>query len=167
MRTSSTLLASVVFGLSAVSADGHHSAAPIFDTDKLVVVEGVVTEVWFENPHSRYYIQVTSQDGEGVLWEAETMNANWFLRRGWDETTVQTGDQVTLNGYLARNGSNDFLLRHLTRADETLYRWTRLDGANIALDQFMVGDEVSYEIIAHHELPEEEKCIIVFDECTN
>ena len=167
MRTSSILLASVVFGLSAVSADGHHSAAPIFDTDKLVVVEGVVTEVWFENPHSRYYIQVTSQDGEGVLWEAETMNANWFLRRGWDETTVQTGDQVTLNGYLARNGSNVFLLRHLTRADETLYRWTRLDGANIALDQIVVGDAVSYEIIAHHELPEEERCIIVFDECTN
>ncbi len=167
MRTSSTLLASVVFGLSAVSADGHHSAAPIFDTDKLVVVEGVVTDVWFDNPHSRYYIQVTNQAGEGVLWEAETMNANWFLRRGWDETTVQTGDQVTLNGYLARNGSNVFLLRHLTRADETLYRWTRLDGANIALDQIVVGDAASYEIIAHHELPEEEKCIIVFDECTN
>ena len=77
------------------------------------------------------------------------MNANWFLRRGWDETTVQTGDQVTLNGYPARNGANVFLLRHLIRAEETLYRWTRLDGADIALDQ------------------EGERCIIVFGECTS
>ena len=149
MRAGLAALVSIVFGSFSVAVDGHHSAAPIFDTGKLVVVEGIVTEVWFENPHSRYYVQVRSQDGGEVLWEAETMNANWFLRRGWDETTVQTGDQVSLNGYPARNGSNVFLLRNLIRANKTLYRWTRLDGDSIAADQ------------------EGEKCIIVFGKCTD
>ena len=125
----SSCVAALVF--LAIAAEGHHSAAPLFDTGAAVAVEGIVTEVWFENPHSRYYVEVRSESGETALWEAETMNANWFLRRGWDEITVRVGDQVNLSGYPARDGARVILLRILAREGEELYRWTRIDATDL------------------------------------
>ncbi len=108
-------------------AVAHHSASALFDMQRMVNVEGVVTEVWFQNPHSRYYVEVEVEDGVGgkALWEVETMSPNWFIRRGWDEETVVVGMKVRAEGRPARNGANRMLLRILHRQGKEIYRWIR------------------------------------------
>jgi len=44
--------------LVAATAQAHHSFAAEFLEDQTATFEGVVTEVWFKNPHVRYYIEV-------------------------------------------------------------------------------------------------------------
>ncbi len=111
--------------LTAGLARAHHSASAHFDMEKMVSVEGVVTEVWFQNPHSRYYMEVLNEAGEKELWEIATMSPNWFIRRGWDEDTVVVGMRVRAEGRPARNGSNRLLLRILAREGDEIYRWIR------------------------------------------
>ena len=109
----------------ALPIHAHHSASGLFDMGKSVSVEGVVTEVWFQNPHSRYYMSVEGDDGEASLWEVETMSPNWFIRRGWDEDTVVVGTRIRAQGPPARDGSNRLLLRILDREGVEVYRWVR------------------------------------------
>lgn len=106
-------------------ASAHHSASGLFDMGNSVSVEGVVTEVWFQNPHSRYYMNVAGDDGQASLWEVETMSPNWFIRRGWDEDTVVVGMRIRAQGPPARDGSNRLLLRILDREGVEIYRWIR------------------------------------------
>ena len=79
MRTSSALLFSVAFGLFAVLADGHHSAAPIFDTDKLVAVEGVV-------PAGRVAV-ARGVGEEGVVPEGRVVGASVEVIEGIESDT--------------------------------------------------------------------------------
>ena len=109
----------------ALPIHAHHSASGLFDMGKSVSVEGVVTEVWFQNPHSRYYMSVEGDDGAASLWEVETMSPNWFIRRGWDEDTVVVGTRIRAQGPPARDGSNRLLLRILDREGVEVYRWVR------------------------------------------
>ena len=119
-----SLLAASLLAL-ALPSQAHHSASATFDMEKMVGVEGVVTEVWFENPHSRYYVEVEGENGEKALWEIGTMSPNWFLRRGWDEETVQVGNRVIVSGHPARDGSNRIALREMTRDGVDIYVWHR------------------------------------------
>jgi len=119
------LIAVVAALFVATVASAHHSASALFDMEKMVSVDGVVTEVWFQNPHSRYYIEVESDNGEKELWEIETMSPNWFIRRGWDEETVVVGMRIRAEGRPARNGANRMLLRILHREGDEIYRWIR------------------------------------------
>ena len=49
--------------LLAAAANAHHSFAAEFLADETATFHGVVTEVWFKNPHVRYYIEITTEDG--------------------------------------------------------------------------------------------------------
>jgi hypothetical protein len=124
IRTLKSAMA-VLLLVATATAYAHHSASALFNMDEMASVEGVVTEVWFQNPHSRYYVEVSTESGETELWEIETMSPNWFLRRGWDEETVVVGMHIRVEGHLARNGSNRMLLRILQREGEEIYRWIR------------------------------------------
>ncbi|MGI9258248.1 MAG: DUF6152 family protein [Gammaproteobacteria bacterium] len=92
--------------IAAASSYGHHSFAAFFNLDETVAVEGVVKEFWFENPHTRIYIDVTTDDGEVVEWMLEGGSRNVLTRRGWDADTVQVGMMVQAIGNPSRDGSN-------------------------------------------------------------
>lgn len=101
-----------------VQAQAHHSFLSIYDQDNVTTVEGVVTEVWFENPHSRVYIEVTNADGSKTVWESETYPRNILVRRGWNHDDLNTGDEVVLTGRVARNGSNRMQMLTLVRPSD-------------------------------------------------
>tara|TARA_B100000959_G_scaffold280417_1_gene342198 strand:- start:1237 stop:1641 length:405 start_codon:yes stop_codon:yes gene_type:complete len=103
----------------------HHSASALFDMTKMISIDGQVTEVWFENPHSRIYIEHQTDDNNTELWEIETMSPNWFIRRGWDEDTIKEGGMIRAEGHPARDGSNRIILRILDRENIEIYRWIR------------------------------------------
>lgn len=96
----------------------HHSFLSIYDQDNVTTVEGVVTEVWFENPHSRVYIEVTNADGSKTVWESETYPRNILVRRGWNHDDLNTGDEVVLTGRVARNGTNRMQMLTLVRPSD-------------------------------------------------
>jgi len=96
----------------------HHSFLSIYDQDSVMTVEGVVTEVWFENPHSRVYIEATNDKGEKVLWESETYPRNILVRRGWKHNDLKAGDKVVLKGRRAKNGTNRMQMLTLVRPSD-------------------------------------------------
>jgi len=111
------LLALVLFML-AVPAYAHHSFLSIYDQDSIEVIEGVVTEVWFENPHSRVYVESTDSSGNKVVWEAETYPRNILVRRGWNHNDLKEGDEVVLKGRKAKNGTTRMQMLTLTRPSD-------------------------------------------------
>ncbi len=108
----------LLFIVIAIPAEAHHSFLSIYDQDSISTIEGVVTEVWFENPHSRVYIEVTNADGSRTVWESETYPRNILVRRGWNHDDLKVGDEVVLTGRKAKNGSNRMQMLTLVRPSD-------------------------------------------------
>jgi hypothetical protein len=92
--------------LMAAQTSAHHSFSAVFDRDKPAVFTGVVTKVEWTNPHAHFYIDVRGPNGSAVNWQFELASPNGLLRRGWTRTSLKPGDAVTVDAFLARDGSN-------------------------------------------------------------
>ena len=99
-----TLIAAVLALLSGAVANGHHSFAAEFQADEIQTIEGIVEQVWFKNPHVRYYVNVAGSDGEVVKWDTRGSSPSLLVRKGWNKTTIKVGDTVKITGYLGRDG---------------------------------------------------------------
>ena len=104
--------------LVPVAGSAHHSFAE-FDTETTITLQGVVTEVWFNNPHIRYYVTVVGEDGGEVVWDAHGGAPNRLLRTGWNEDTIKVGDKVTLIGNPMRDRTFRMNLTRVVLADGT------------------------------------------------
>jgi len=107
----------VVLGLAAVPALAHHSFAAEYDGQKPVTLTGTVTKVEWMNPHARFYIDVKDESGKVTNWELELGSPNGLMRRGWTRHSMKEGDVVTVNGSLAKDGSNLANARTVKLAD--------------------------------------------------
>jgi hypothetical protein len=92
--------------LPAAVALSHHSAGALYFVNETIVIEGVVMEFRFVNPHVRLYVEVESVSGEPEIWLAEGQSKNVLIREGWDGQKLKPGDRVTLTGNPPRNGSH-------------------------------------------------------------
>jgi len=99
------VLAIAVTCLWASTAAAHHSFTAEFDINKPVKLTGTITMVRWSNPHGWIYIDVKGDDGKVVNWAFETAAANALYRRGTKPDDFPVGTQVTIDGYLARNGT--------------------------------------------------------------
>ncbi len=80
-------------------------------------VQGVVSEVWFKNPHVRYYVTVTDDQGAEIVWNAHGHNPVTLVRTGWMRETIQVGDRIAITGDLTRDGSPKMFIRTVELAD--------------------------------------------------
>lgn len=96
----------MALGLAAVPALAHHSFAAEYDAAKPVTMTGTVTKVEWMNPHARFYIDVKDESGKVTNWELELGSPNGLMRRGWTRNSMKPGDSVTVQGSLAKDGSN-------------------------------------------------------------
>src|SRR3970282_519022 len=93
--------------LAAGTAVAHHSFAAEFDANKKVELTGRVTKIEWTNPHAWFYINVKDKKtGEITNGGAERAPPHGLQRRGWRRDTLKIGDEVTVAGSRAKNGSN-------------------------------------------------------------
>ena len=83
----------------------HHSFAAEFDRRRPITLQGVVSKVEWQNPHTRLYLNVTDKSGATINWELELASPNSLMRAGWTRKSVKVGDSVTVKGFLAKDGS--------------------------------------------------------------
>jgi hypothetical protein len=95
-----------VLGLAAVPAVAHHSFAAEYDSKAPIEFTGTVTKVEWMNPHARFYVDVKDDAGKVTNWEFELGSPNGLMRQGWTRNSMKIGDSVSVDGSLAKDGSN-------------------------------------------------------------
>jgi hypothetical protein len=56
------------------------------------------------NPHAYVWVDVKDESGKVVTYAFESLSPNALMRGGWTRNSLKTGDEVTVEGYLAKDG---------------------------------------------------------------
>ena len=108
-------LAGLGLFISAARVNAHHSFAAEYDSAKPVTLKGVVSKIEWTNPHARFYIDVKDESGT-FTWNLELASPNVLSRNGWTRKTLNIGDEITVQGSLAKDGSKMANARVVTSA---------------------------------------------------
>ena len=103
--------------LISVSLFGHHSDAAQFDVSKPVKVTGVVKKVEWTNPHIWFYVDVKDETGKVTTWGFSGLPPGMAMRKGFTKDTLKIGETVAVQGFRAKDGSNNASGFVLTFAD--------------------------------------------------
>jgi hypothetical protein len=97
----------LLLGLFAsATATAHHSFAVQYDDTKPITIQGWITKVEWTNPHVYFYMDVEDDNGEFAEWAFEMVAPIVLENRGWTRNTLAIGENVEVDGFLARDGSN-------------------------------------------------------------
>ena len=119
--------AAMVSGLTLLAGAApilaHHSFAAEYDSTKTITVKGTVNKLAWVNPHAYVYVDVKDASGKVTTWAFESLSPNALSRQGWNRNSLKQGEEVTVEGYMAKDGkpladgSIHANSRGITRAD--------------------------------------------------
>src|SRR5262245_32491923 len=115
-------LALVGLALASVAVAAHHSFA-MFEMDKDVAYQGVISEWKWQNPHVHFTIDIARAAGVDPQmvgrWDVEGGSINIMSRQGWTRTSYKVGDPIRLVGHPMKDGSKGISLFYAIRPDGT------------------------------------------------
>jgi Family of unknown function (DUF6152) len=91
--------------LVSVSAFAHHGDAGRYE-ENVTVLTGTVVEVQLTDPHSVIVLDVPSDKGGLIRWQAELGGRNALAKNfGWNKNTLKFGDKLTITGRRVKSGA--------------------------------------------------------------
>ena len=109
------------FATAAAPAFGHHGYAA-YDMTKTVTLSGTITSYKMANPHSTITFDVPAAKGKVEHWSAEFGYVRAMKAAGWTTTSLQAGDQVTVEVHPAKNGAFVSSLARISLSDGRILR---------------------------------------------
>ena len=101
----------------APRAYAHHGYAA-YDMSKTITVNGTVTEMQMDNPHSSLTFDVKDEKGDVTKWAIEFGTLRGLISQGWTKDTLKAGDGITVSLHPAKNGAHvGVLVGKITYAD--------------------------------------------------
>lgn len=117
MRKYSYVPLMVLLIAGSTSLLAHHSFEAEYDEKKPVSLAGSVSKIDWMNPHIWVHIDVKDDKGVVAHWSCEGGNPNSLRRNGWMRDTLKAGDEVTIAGFRAKDGTNTCNMRSVKFAD--------------------------------------------------
>ena len=91
--------------VSMTTAPSAHHSRAMFDIEKLISVEGVVTEVQWRFPHMWITVDVPGPNGKTESWGFEGAGAAMMVASGISPEILKVGNRVKIIGHPARDSS--------------------------------------------------------------
>ena len=118
MKALVPLLAAVAIVIAATpSTQAHHSFAAEYDDQKPLTITGTLTKVEWMNPHIWYYVDVKNADGTKTTWAISGGAPGQLMRRGITKDLLVLGAEVNVEGFKAKDGSNNGFGQRVTYPD--------------------------------------------------
>ena len=116
--TLAVLIAGFGLAVAATPVVAHHSFAAEFDARRPVTLKGLVTRIEWTNPHAHFFAYVKDEKGEMANWTFELASPKVLVQQcGWTARSLNVGDEVTVEGAMAKDGSTTANARAVTLAD--------------------------------------------------
>ena len=96
-----------VLAAAVMPAEAHHSFAAVFDASQPVAVTGTIVRVQWLNPHIWFYVEVREPNGDVTEWGFSGAPPGVLMRRGITREVLRVGAVVNVEGFRARDGSNN------------------------------------------------------------
>ena len=104
MKDTPAKLVIATIGVLAASVPllAHHGNASL-DNERMITVNGVVTEYLWSNPHVFLKLDAKEANGEVRHWVIEAQNPVAQSNAGWSRTTFKPGDEVSVDVTPSKN----------------------------------------------------------------
>jgi hypothetical protein len=126
-RRGTLALAVALLTVLGATAYAHHGNAAYADT-VTEFKQATVTRVLWANPHALIDFDAKDAKGAPVHVTVETAAPQALRLIGWDKTSLQPGDVITVRMYLAKNGNLAGRLNKIILADGSELHDTQLGG---------------------------------------
>ena len=121
-RSRSTVIAAAAaFAALTLPARAHHSLEDTYDLGRTVTLTGVVSEVQWANPHVRLLVEVKGAAGEVKTWSVEIKPPSAMARLGVSPAMLDRGREISVEVWLAKDGSASAAGKTLKTPDGSLY----------------------------------------------
>jgi hypothetical protein len=102
--------------LAATPTVAHHSTAS-YDLVHGTIIQGIVTEFRWENPHVHLAVDVRGENEEIEHWSIELESPSTLRHYRWTKDTLKPGMSLSIVGGRAKNGSFNLRASYITLPD--------------------------------------------------
>lgn len=106
-----------IYILCGTVSQAHHSIAGVYDSNRLVTIEGIITQFQFVNPHP--FVLIDVKDGNDTArWRLEMDSRGELASIGFTNATLKVGERIIVTGSAARREAYTLYIRSLDRPSD-------------------------------------------------
>ncbi len=123
MKTTFNLVMAAIAVALSLQASAHHSMAE-WDRSTINEMEGEIVNVVWRNPHIRWTMKISNDEGEEELWTMAGTSPNHLTRRGVTAELLMVGDVIRVVGSPSTRRPLNFIVNSALMPDgaEVLFR---------------------------------------------